>query len=46
LVDCAANRRANLIDGATFDDDGTVIGASWQPLDTDDPLRLAVCVPE
>lgn len=43
LVDCAAGRRADLADGASFDADGAVVGATWVALDADDPLLLVLC---
>lgn len=43
LVDCAARRRADLIDGAQFDAGGTLLNARWQTLDGDDPLAAVLC---
>lgn len=42
-VNCADHSRANLADGATFGDDGHLIGADWLPVDADDPVVLATC---
>ncbi len=42
-VDCAGNRRANLIDGAEFGDDGALLNASWVKAGTNDPIIEATC---
>lgn len=43
LVDCAGNRRADLMDGTSFDIDGAVLDADWIPVDSRDPVVSAVC---
>ncbi len=43
LFDCAAAKSANLIDGATFGDDGTVTDADWQAMSPTDPVLKMVC---
>ena len=42
-VNCVENSRANLADGAEFDDDGRVLNASWIKLGTEDPVIEATC---
>ncbi|MFA8443608.1 hypothetical protein [Yoonia sp.] len=43
LFDCAGNRRADVVDGITFGEDGAVTGAQWFPLDPADPLLRTAC---
>lgn len=43
IVDCAAQRRAELSDGATFDAQGTVTDARWVKVGAEDPVLRAVC---
>ena len=43
LFDCGAGRSANLIDGAEFAADGTVVNADWQQLPEGDPILELVC---
>ncbi|MCL6285000.1 hypothetical protein M3P21_15825 [Ruegeria sp. 2012CJ41-6] len=43
LVDCAGSRRANLVDGAEFGDDGTVLDADWVATDDGDAVIRALC---
>jgi len=43
LIDCAGPRRADIVDGVTFDADGAAVGADWRPLAPDDLLAGAVC---
>ena len=43
LFDCAENRRADVVDGITFGDDGAVTDATWFPLDPADPLLKVAC---
>jgi len=43
LFDCADNRRADVVDGITFGDDGAVTDAQWFPLDPADPLLRTAC---
>ncbi|MBO6602253.1 hypothetical protein [Rhodophyticola sp.] len=44
LVDCIRNRRADVIDGIEFDENGTPIDADWREVAPDDALLAAVCV--
>lgn len=43
LVDCAASRRADIADGASFDAQGRVLDPDWGAADADDPLIAAAC---
>lgn len=43
LIDCVGRRRADIVDGMQFDDDGAVVGADWMPVSSNDPLTAAVC---
>ncbi|QBX99419.1 hypothetical protein E2K80_00650 [Rhodophyticola sp. CCM32] len=43
LVDCDQNRRATIIDGIIFDEDGTPQNVQWQDADETDELIIAVC---
>jgi hypothetical protein len=43
LFDCAENRRADVVDGITFDDAGAVVDAQWFALDADDPVLRTAC---
>ncbi|UWR25054.1 hypothetical protein K3757_11255 [Sulfitobacter sp. S223] len=43
LFDCAANARADLVDGVNFGSDGTVLNADWLPMDADAPLLRVAC---
>lgn len=43
LFDCAANARADLVDGVDFGTDGKVLNAQWQPMNADAPLLMAAC---
>ncbi len=43
LFDCAANKRANMIDGLEFDDSGQVINAEWVSASADDPVQSMAC---
>ncbi len=42
-VNCADSSRANLADGAEFDDDGQLLNADWIPVSSDDPVVRATC---
>ncbi|WP_037307317.1 hypothetical protein [Ruegeria halocynthiae] len=42
-VDCAANSRASLADGAEFGDDGQVLNADWLTVSAKDPIVRATC---
>ncbi|MFT7060379.1 MAG: hypothetical protein ACJASV_002896 [Pseudorhodobacter sp.] len=41
--DCLDARRADLIEGATLDPDGTLTGTEWLPADSSDELQRAAC---
>lgn len=43
LFDCAENRRADVVDGISFDGDGAVTDATWFALDPADPLLVKAC---
>lgn len=43
VFDCENGRRADAVDVEGFDEAGEPIGARWQPLHRDDPLRRVVC---
>ena len=43
LADCAAGRRAPLIDGVSFDADGEITGVDWFAPGEGDPLVTAIC---
>lgn len=43
LFDCAANARADLVDGVQFGNDGAVIDPNWLPMDAGAPLLQAAC---
>lgn len=43
LFDCAQNRRADVVDGITFGEDGAVINAQWFAIEPADPLLLTAC---
>ncbi|MEJ8562468.1 hypothetical protein QTO30_15380 [Yoonia sp. GPGPB17] len=43
LFDCAENRRADVVDGITFGDDGAVTNAQWFLLEPADPLLRTAC---
>ncbi len=43
LYDCAGARRADLLRGAEFAEDGTVANAQWRDLAADDPVLRAAC---
>ena len=42
-VDCSANSRASLADGAEFGDDGRLLNADWLPVGAQDPILEATC---
>ncbi len=42
-VNCAENRRANLIDGVAFSDDGKLTGIDWIQAASGDPIITATC---
>lgn len=43
LLDCAEGRRASLVDGVEFGDDGQVTNADWVSVNDDDPLLATGC---
>lgn len=43
IVDCVESRRADMVDGMDFDDQGAPLDATWFPLEEGDPLLAAVC---
>ncbi|WP_299620493.1 hypothetical protein [uncultured Tateyamaria sp.] len=43
LFDCADAKRADIVDGIAFGDDGAVINAAWRMLDGADPVLKAAC---
>lgn len=46
VLDCAGNRRADLMEGVTMDANGQVEDSAWIKLDTDDPVLLKTCEEE
>ena len=45
-VDCAGMRRAALVEGAVFGDDGRIDGVAWVAVAEDDATLAAACNPE
>ena len=43
MIDCAGARRADLVEGVNFTEDGLLRNADWHQLDPDDPLIRAAC---
>jgi hypothetical protein len=43
LWDCTGNRTATVVEGAAFEEDGSITGVDWQPIPADDPVRMAAC---
>ena len=43
LADCRSLKRAQLTEGVSFADDGTVLGATWFQADADDPILTTLC---
>lgn len=43
LFDCAANARADLVDGVDFGLDGEVLSAEWTAMEADAPMLRAAC---
>ncbi|WP_323005869.1 hypothetical protein [Pseudorhodobacter sp.] len=41
--DCAAGRRADLMEGAEFAPDGTLTGGTWMDVDSQDEMQRAAC---
>lgn len=40
---CKSGQRADLLDGVTFNDDGSLEGATWHNTGLDDPMTKAAC---
>jgi len=45
LVDCKAQRRADIADGVTYGQDGEVMNPGWTNVAANDPLLVALCPP-
>ncbi|MFT5796449.1 MAG: hypothetical protein ACI84R_000495 [Candidatus Azotimanducaceae bacterium] len=43
LLDCAVNKRADIVDGVEFGINGEVMNADWRDLPDLDPILLAAC---
>ncbi|MBM7068717.1 hypothetical protein [Actibacterium sp. 188UL27-1] len=43
LFDCTGGRRADIVDGIEFGDNGTVLNADWVTMPDDDPIQQAAC---
>jgi hypothetical protein len=43
LVDCAGNRRAEIVPDTEFDETGEPTNAAWLDVPADDPILSAVC---
>lgn len=43
LFDCALGKRADIVDGVEFGDDGDVVGAQWVDMPSDDPVLRVAC---
>ncbi|EPX80612.1 hypothetical protein [Litoreibacter arenae] len=43
LFDCAAGKRADIVDGIEFGDEGEVTNAQWRDLSSEDPILRAAC---
>ena len=43
LFDCAAAKRADIVDGIEFGENGEVVGAVWLGLEKSDPVLQAAC---
>ncbi|MFN4099388.1 MAG: hypothetical protein ACK4GT_06395 [Pararhodobacter sp.] len=43
VYDCATNQRADLVEGVTLNEAGTLEGASWIPLRAEDPVLRTAC---
>ena len=44
LVDCALDRRADIVDGVEFGDNGEALGVAWQDVPAGDPIHEAACM--
>lgn len=43
IADCAALKRAALVDGVSFEDEGTVSGVTWTHVSAEDPIVSTIC---
>lgn len=43
LFDCGENKRADLVDGVEFGDNGEVLGAEWVTVSASDPVLRTAC---
>jgi len=43
LFDCADERRADIVDGVAFGEDGAVLGATWHDVPPADPILKTAC---
>ncbi|MCA8884601.1 MAG: hypothetical protein KDA50_12775 [Rhodobacteraceae bacterium] len=46
VLDCAANRRADLMEGVGMDESGAVEDSAWVPVDPKDPVLRTACKEE
>ncbi|WP_193141154.1 MULTISPECIES: hypothetical protein [unclassified Meridianimarinicoccus] len=46
VIDCANNRRADLMEGVAMDANGNVEESAWIPLEPEDPVLLKTCEEE
>lgn len=46
MVDCAGGRRADIVRGTAFADDGALDGLNWLDAGPDDPIVRSTCRPE
>ena len=43
LFDCAASKRADIVDGIEFGENGEVVGAAWVDMPATDPVLATAC---
>lgn len=43
LFDCTGNKRADIVDGVEFGDNGEALGVDWRTVSTNDPIQQAAC---
>lgn len=43
VVDCAGNRRADLLEGVEMDRSGVIAEENWKPMAADDPVLVTAC---
>ena len=43
LFDCEGQRRAPLVEGVTFNEDGSITGTGWAQVTAEDPLLATAC---